>query len=146
MQTPGPQAAPQMPNLAYTFTDTHMILGLESTVEKAIRTLTSSGASLSSAKWFSKAKSLIPSVVGTAMMADLSISGELSWWMLKESGKQKGPLAGLFRNSNIYQLINTELLPEFDAVKKYFGMETIYGISRPDGFYFELNYSNNLPK
>ena len=32
------------------------------------------------------------------------------------------------------------LLPEFDAVRKYFGVSAFYGVSRPDGFYFELKY------
>ena len=39
-------------------------------------------------------------------------------------------------------LVDFSLLPEFDAVKKYFGLSAFYGISRPDGFFFEFKYLN----
>jgi len=34
------------------------------------------------------------------------------------------------------------LLPEFEAVRKYFGLAASYGISRQDGFFFEFKYLN----
>jgi hypothetical protein len=40
------------------------------------------------------------------------------------------------------QLFDFSLLPEFDVVKKYFGLSTFYGISKPDGFFFEFKYLN----
>jgi hypothetical protein len=39
-------------------------------------------------------------------------------------------------------LLDFSLLPEFDAVKKYFGLSAFYGISRQDGFFFEFKYLN----
>ena len=39
-------------------------------------------------------------------------------------------------------LFDFTLLPEFDAVKKYFGLSAFYGNSKPDGFFFELRYLN----
>ncbi len=37
-------------------------------------------------------------------------------------------------------LVDFSLLPDFDAVRKYFGISTFYGVSRPDGFLFEMKY------
>ena len=34
------------------------------------------------------------------------------------------------------------LLPEFELVKKYFGLSIFYGISNSDGFLFEFNNSS----
>jgi hypothetical protein len=39
-------------------------------------------------------------------------------------------------------LVDFSLLPEFDTVKKYFGLSASYGISRQDGFFFEFKYIN----
>ena len=33
---------------------------------------------------------------------------------------------------------NFGLLPDFEVVRKYFGLFTSYGISTPEGFFFEL--------
>ena len=37
-------------------------------------------------------------------------------------------------------LFDFSLLPEFGAVRKYFGLSAFYGLSRQDGFFFELKY------
>jgi hypothetical protein len=37
-------------------------------------------------------------------------------------------------------LFDFGLLPDFDAVRKYFGLSAGYGISRADGFFFEFKY------
>jgi hypothetical protein len=39
-------------------------------------------------------------------------------------------------------LFDFSLLPEFDEVRKYFGLSAFYGLSKPDGFFFELKYLN----
>ena len=146
MQGPPGPSAPQMLKLAFTVTDTHLIFGTESTVERAIRTLGSAGAALvASAKWFNNAKSSIPSVAGLASLQDNVASSELFWWMMKESSKTKtssipmGPNPALVFSQMGFDF-NT--LPEFDAVRKYFGSSAFYGISRPDGFFFEFKYLN----
>ncbi len=146
MQQPMPQAVPQMPAMAFTVTDTHLIFGLESAVEKAIRTLSSSKSEwVGSSGWFTSAKVNIPSVVGLASLEDGAASSELLWWMLKQSGKagaggtSLGPVSFTLGPMGINELINPALLPEFDAVRKYFSSSTFYGISRPDGFFFEFN-------
>jgi len=145
MQTPTVPAPMQTPALAFTITDTHLIFGLESTVERAIRTLSSAGdASMGSAKWFATAKPAIPSVVGLASLGDNAASGELLWWMMKESGKVKTSITIGLGPRGFNELIHSSssLLPEFDAVRKYFGLFVSYGISRPDGFFFEFKYLN----
>ena len=38
-------------------------------------------------------------------------------------------------------LFDFSLLPAFDAVRKYFGLSAFYGLSIPEGFFFELKYS-----
>jgi len=143
-QQPMPQAVPQMPLMAFTVTDTHLIFGSESAVEKAIRTLSSSESEwVGSSGWFTSAKVDIPSVVGLAGLEDSAASSESFWWMLKQSGKAGATSPGsapfTFGPPGLNKLINPALLPEFDAVRKYFGSSTFYGISRPDGFFFEFN-------
>jgi len=149
MQDPAGPTVPQMPTMAFTVTDTHLIFGVESSVEQAIRTLSSTEVvSVGSATWFNNAKSAIPSVVGLACLQNDAASGELFWWMIKESGKAKasaistGTASFRFGPQEVGKLVNFSLLPEFDAVRKYFGLSAFYGISRPDGFFFEFEYLN----
>jgi len=156
MQEPSASSAVQVPKLAFTITDTHLIFGVESTVERTIRALSSTEvASLDSAKWFNNAKSAVPSVVGLAWLQDDAASTEFFWWMMKETEKSKDKDSsismGVLMDSESLSphlmfsqtgLLDTSLLPQFDAVRKYFGLSTLYGISTPDGFFFEFNYLN----
>ena len=149
MQTTGDCNIPDMSKLAFTITDTHLILGTEPAIEQAIRTLSGSAStSMASAKWFNKAKSAIPTVVGLACLEDNAAVGELFWWMMKKSGENKdsnksiGPNPGLMFSQAGSELANPNLLPPFDAVRKYFGSSAFYGISRSDGFFFEFKYLN----
>jgi Protein of unknown function (DUF3352) len=152
-QVPGPTG----PVVAFTVTDTHLIIASESAVEQAVRALASSGTeSIESAKWFAKAKSNIPSVVGLAGLEDNAASGEYFWSAMRQLQK-KGDGAsapgesGVGSGSILPQImlsqagangLDLSLLPEFDAVRKYFGVSASYGISRPDGFFFEFKYLN----
>ncbi|MGB2865751.1 MAG: DUF3352 domain-containing protein [Sedimentisphaerales bacterium] len=161
MQAPAGRGTPKMPPSAFTVTDTHLIFASESVVEQAIRTLSGNQAeSIGSAGWFNKAKSNIPSAVGLAGLQNNAASGEYFWSTMRQSakpdkadGKDKnnqvsvGVTSGsLFPQVMFSQagadLFDFSLLPEFDAVKKYFGLSAFYGISRPDGFFFEFKYLN----
>jgi hypothetical protein len=138
MQTGSESNAPQIPRLAFTVTDTHLIFATEPVVERAIRALSSSDtSSLGSASWFTSAKSAIPSVVGMAALEDNAASGEIFWWLARQSGERGS--AG-FGPAGISRLVDFSLLPEFDAVRKYFGLSTFYGISTPEGFFFGFKY------
>ncbi len=159
MQAPADPDSPTMPLSAFTVTDTHLIFASEYVVEQTIRMLSSNAESISSAKWFNKAKSSIPSTVGIAGLQDNAASGELFWSTLRQSAKPDKAAGddkhneitvGLTSQSLFPQImfsqsdgmIDLSLLPEFDAVKKYFGISAFYGISRPDGFFFEFKYLN----
>ena len=149
MQAGGSPPAMPMPVLAFTITDTHWIFGVESAVERAIRTVSSVGtATLSSEKWFNDAKSAIPSVVGMAALGDNAASTEVAWWMMKELGKvdtsSLSPASASVKlGPQVFgELLDFNLLPKFDAVRKYFGLFVFYGLSRPDGLFFEFNYLN----
>jgi hypothetical protein len=145
MQTRPESNVPQTPTLAFTITDTHLIFASEPAVERAIRALSSTHASpVGSARWFTSAKSAIPSVVGMAALEDNAASSEIFWWTAKQSGKVEslaasaGPAVIKFASAGIGELVNFDLLPPFDAVRKYFGLSVFYGISTPDGFFFEF--------
>jgi len=149
MQDAGEVSTAQIVNLAFTITDTHLIFGVEPAVEQAIRTLGSTeSVSVGTATWFNDAKLSIPSVVGLACLEDTAASSEFFWGMIKEGGKFSGsavvagPASLQLGPQVLGDLINGSLLPEFDTVRKYFGSSTFYGISRPDGFFFEFNYLN----
>jgi hypothetical protein len=152
MMGPAPGGAPQMPKLAFTVTDTHWIFGSEDTVEKAIRAMGSGSGSVASTKWFGQAKSLIPSTVGLAGLQNSEISLQYVWPMLQNMKMpQKGggmtPLAGAASPQVMLskmggELFDFSLLPDFEAIRKYFGLSASYGIARQDGFFFEFKYLN----
>ncbi len=161
MQYVGGREIPKMPNYAFTVTDTHLIFSKESSVEQALRILNSTeNVSVDSERWFNIAKSSIPSLVGLVTLQNDTVSGEYAWSGMrnlsklmknedKESniGRGGGGMAGsvvpkmLFDQAGL-GLFDFGLLPEFDVVKKYFGLSTLYGISRSDGFFFEFKYLN----
>jgi len=156
MMGPAPAGAPAMPKLAFTVTDTHLIFASEDVVEKAIRALGSGGGSVASAKWFAQAKSAIPSSVGMAGLQNGEVSGEFLWSTMRnmkmpDKGAGMTPagigLAGAASPQMILSqvggdLFDFSLLPDFDAVRKYFGLSASYGIARQDGFFFEFKYIN----
>jgi hypothetical protein len=138
MQASSESSVPQTPKLAFTVTDTHLIFATEPAVERAIRALSSTEASsVSSVKWFASAKSAVPSIVGMAALKDNAASSEIFWWVAKQGSK---PASAKFGPTGISELVNFDLLPEFDAVRKYLGLSAFYGISTPEGFFFEFKY------
>ena len=48
----------------------------------------------------------------------------------------------MFGPGQLAEFVKFDLLPEFDAVRKYFGVSASYGISRPDDFFYE---SKDIP-
>ncbi len=147
LENPSVRNRPKMPTFAFTITDSHFIYGTDATVERAIRTLKSTGSSSAdSSKWFIATKSTIPSVLGLAALEDNAASVEFLWWLMKEKGKAQstgamvGPNPQMMLARGTFNSVNFELLPQFDVVRKYFNMSSFYGISRPDGFFFEFNY------
>lgn len=145
-QNPG---NPQKPAFAFTITDTHLIFGTESEVERSIRSLSSAGPEpTASIKWFNIAKSANPSVVGLASLKNNTAAAESFWWALKQSEKAGTTETAVSIDWNFMfpegggDLFDFSLLPEFNVVRKYFGLSAFYGISRPDGFYFEFKDIN----
>ena len=138
------------PRLAFTVTDTHLIFGTEAAVEKAIRTLGNpGGSSISSERWFGAAKSAVPSAVGLAGFGDSAGVWERLWDVLRRGTdeEKEGIMSGPFGARSFLPPVSElpfdfKLLPSFETVRKYFGLMAFYGISRPDGFYFELQYIN----
>ena len=161
MQNPAGPDVPEIPKFAFTFTDTHLIFSEEPAVEKAIRTLNSTeDTSMNSTRWFNFAKSAIPSRAGMVTLQNDKTSGKFIWSQMrdlaknskKKSKKQNievgvgikpgSSLPELMFSQAGIQLIDFSLLPEFDTIKQYFGLSAFYGISRTDGFFFEMKYLN----
>ena len=131
----------QPTSLAFTVTDTHLIFGTESGVEQAVRTLSIGGASsLTSAEWFTKAKSAVPSAAGLACLEDVAASTEFLWDTIKQSGKNTSAGGDLVLSQTVLDIMDFSLLPPFESVRKYFGLWVFYGSSRPDGFFFEFKH------
>lgn len=160
LQTPAAPDEPRAPNLAFTVTNTYLIFADEPAVERIIRTISGAeAASITASKWFNTAKLTIPSVVGMAGFQDNSTSGEIFWQMLKErpqniktsnkdsdihlgismSSKSPLPFVEFSRSDDFF---DSGLLPEFELVRKYFGLSAYYGVSRTDGFFWEFKYLN----
>ncbi|MHC4763265.1 MAG: DUF3352 domain-containing protein [Planctomycetota bacterium] len=139
MQASDAQEVTQSPTMAFTITNTHLIFGLEKSVENAIRNLNNTeSVPVASKKWFTTAKTHIPSVIGLSWLEDGAASGEALWWMIKEKQKASQTDAIMFGPLRVGQLLDPNLLPNFDVVRKYFSLSAFYGVSRPDGFSFEL--------
>ncbi|MFA5553791.1 MAG: hypothetical protein WCZ89_04590 [Phycisphaerae bacterium] len=146
-QRPG-QPESVMPNMAFTITNTHLIFGLESSVEQAVRTL-SGGDSVRNSEWFNTGRGSLPSSVLIAAVENHRMSGEYLWWVLKQLGdtsqKQNVKELDLGTASKLSEEgLNFSLLPEFEQVKKYFGLVVSHLISREDGFFMEFK-TVNLP-
>jgi len=149
---PPAPALPPLPKVAFAVTDTHLVIGVESAVERAIRTL-SAGSSGDLPKWFDKARSAVPDSVGLAGFEDTAAVAEVLWKEIKTADEEAESSDGPQRSVNIgvstsglmfsqagLDIIDVKLLPEFDLVRKYFGLSATYGIARPDGFFFEFKY------
>jgi len=161
MQNPIGREIPKMPKYAFTVTDTHLIFSKESSVEQALRTLNSTeNVSVGSERWFNIAKSSVPSLAGLVTLQNDTVSGKYLWSGMRNLSKQ---MKNKDKESNIgmgvggragsvipkmmfaqggFDLFDFSLLPEFDAVKKYFGLSALYGISKSDGFFFEFKCLN----
>ena len=152
---------PKIPKLAFTVTDTHLIFSKEDAVEKAIRTLNSSeNRSMDSTRWFNIAKSAVPSLAGMVTLQNDKVSGKYMWSQMrytsekaakKDSDSEIKMGIGVKPGSSLPQMMFSQagaqmfdfsLLPEFEVVKKYFGLSAFYGLSKPDGFFFEFKYLN----
>ncbi len=139
MQSPAPLT------MAFTLTDTHLIFGLESSVENAIRTI-QSGESLQNTRWFNQAKSAIPSATGALDLKDIRASMELVWWMFKQ--QKDGAKTAVTPETMILKEVDLDfsLLPEYDKVSKYFGLAASYLNSTEDGYYMEMVALDQPPK
>ena len=128
-----------IPTFAFAFTDTHLLCGFESSVEKAIRTLRS-GESISQARWLNQAKTLLPSTAGMVSLEDTRATTEFLWWMLKTQKSEPGKVSIAATPSYIISDMEFDfaLLPEYKVVKKYLGVGASYLISRDDGFFMEF--------
>jgi len=160
-QVPGrPPSMPMsviMPKIAFTVTDTHLILGAESVVERAVRTLSAAGQN-TVPKWFARAKAVIPDAVGFAGLQNDVVLAEVFWETMNEMGGSEpetsddeskrsigisiSPTTGLSFSQGGVDLIDAKLLPDFETVKKYFGLSVSYAVARPDGFFLEFKYIN----
>jgi hypothetical protein len=145
-QDPAAPSQPQMPSGAIAVTDTHLLVGSENTVERAIRMLSESkGESLSENAWFRTARADLPSLVGMAVLQDNASSAEVLWNLLKESASSShiSTASIAIQSSGMAEKIDFSLLPAFEKVKKYFGPLACYGVSKPEGFFFEASYQNS---
>ncbi len=133
-------AMPMPPKMAFTITDAYLIFSTEATIEQTVRNLASPGAaSITSAKWFNAAKSAVPSDTGLITLKDNVANAEFLWWFLKETAKTNTTSPYSVAGPMVFkEFFNPALLPDFSVVKKYFGISTMYAISRPDGFFIEF--------
>ena len=155
-----PGTAPdQQQKWAFSITDTHLIVGIERSVEHALRTMGTSEPTLNSAKWFVAAKSALPSTFGIASLQNDAIGGELFWKTLKEPTSEaenndpnKSVSIGVNSQGNFLfmqkglDFVDFTLLPDFEKVKKHFGMTVSHLTSRPEGFFMEIKSIDQSPE
>jgi hypothetical protein len=121
---------------AFTVTDKYLLFGDVQVVEDAIHAMKDKTASkLPSAKWYRKAVGSLPSALGSGGVVNMEVYGQYFWKLFKtpeETPSQFTAMADAVRDE-----IDVTLLPDFGAVKKYFGLGASQFISVPDGFTFE---------
>ncbi len=152
-------ASGQQQKWAFTLTDTHVIIGTETAVEQALRTMGTSEPSLNSAKWFVEAKSALPSTAAIVSLQNEAVSNKLFWQTLKKQKKEsenndsKSSVGiGLNSQGNLLfmqkglDFVDFTLLPDFEKVKKHFGLAVSHLTSRPDGFFMEIKSLDQSPK
>ncbi len=122
-----------MPKVGFTVTDTYWIMGTVDMVENAVRNMQKDD-SIEAKKWFKIAKDMAPAA-GMGSFNNDKQSFESAWWLLRNMKETQNK--GMFFNFGDDDLFDFSLLPEFEKVKKYFGVSSFYSISREDGFYFE---------
>jgi hypothetical protein len=140
---------------AFTVTDTAFLIGGESSIERSIRLLNDPGSdTIGSVRWYRKARALVPQMAGVASFSDDAAQIEQLWKRFKRGFAQSDQAdaslsAGMMTFDvdspglgEIGKVFDTSALPEFEKVRKYFGISAFYGISRPDGFYFEFRDAN----
>jgi len=109
-------------------------------------------------KWFARAKAVIPDAVGFAGLQNDVVLAEVFWETMNEMGGSEpetsddeskrsigisiSPTTGLSFSQGGVDLIDAKLLPDFETVKKYFGLSVSYAVARPDGFFLEFKYIN----
>ena len=152
MRTPGgdpdePGNDVDMPNFAFTVLNTHLIMGPEEAVENVVRNLNSKEAArLNSVKWFNDAKSNInPSSVGAAIIEDSGATAEVMWWSVKQLAemiKEASDSNDNFQDAqfSFFGPVKPQLLPEFETVRKYFGVSVFQALSTAEGFNLQYKY------
>jgi hypothetical protein len=130
--TPPAKPAPS----AFTVTDKYLLFGDVYLIEDAVHVLKDKTSSkLAVAKWFRKAAGSFPPAVGSAGMMDCGVYGQYFWGLLKTDGKSSSPASAVA--DELKDAADFSLLPEFSAVRKYFGIWTSQFSSVADGYSFE---------
>lgn len=125
--------------MAVAVTQTHLLLGNQKAVEKAIQQQTQLQVKpLADTEWFRKALAVIPSDAGSISIDNMQLVGKHSWTALKQR-KLDGLIDIDIDNEQLNSFLSAcESLPEFEQVKQYFGIHLGWIITRPDGFYLEM--------
>jgi hypothetical protein len=101
----------------------------------------------------------LPSTVAIASLQNGASANELFWQTLKkqkpnvENNDSKSSVGiGLNSQGNLMfmqkglDFVDFSLLPDFEKVKKYFGLSVSHLTSRPDGFFMEIKSLDQSPK
>jgi len=136
--------APALPKLAFTVTDTHVIMGVKEAVERAIRRLAAAAEPDALPRWYRRAKSAVPDAVGLAGLQDDAALARVFWKTLRETPAEPfedearsikvglSPTTGLSISQAGLDLINP-------------GLSATYAIARQDGFFLEFKYLPAIP-
>jgi len=150
VQDHGDEINQTIPEIAFAVTDTHLIFGEVSSIEQAIRLLNDTdNESVASRQWYRSARAIIPSSAGLASFSDDSVYARQGWREFKNYSKNMQLGTGMFismdekEREKFKDIFDVSLLPEFDAVKKYFGISTFYAQSTPQGFKAEFQVIEN---
>ncbi|MBN1125820.1 MAG: hypothetical protein JXA82_12495 [Sedimentisphaerales bacterium] len=130
--------------LAFSVTDTHLLFGEEAQVENALRALQDRDfKSIVSMDWYRTAQSRMPGAGALASMTNNTMYWEHLWELFRSGRYEKSTLGFILQmqgeqSEAIRKLFDFTLLPQFNVVRKYFGISISHGQCKDDGLEFEF--------
>ncbi len=125
--------------MALAVTETHLLIGQQIALEKALQRLAEPTQTqpLAEAAWYRSAMAHMPSDAGMISMDNNRLLGKAYWNALRE-GKLFEPLMTEVPDE-AFNIVLPALkkLPDFDAVRQHFGITLNWLRTRPDGFLLE---------
>lgn len=144
-----------MPDTFFAVTDSHLVFADMQTLHTALdNTRLKGGKPFSSIDWVKKAMDNLPPAAGLAAFTNQQNPARVMWNYLRTSPdpianmniNNTNPLALMLAEWNASEMPDFKLLPEYEKVRQYFGIDTFFILNRADGIYFRSEKLTDINK